>query len=421
MQVNKKNVFLWTLYDFANSIVSIVFFLYFSQWLVIDRGVADFWYNMIFAVGSALLLLTAPILGSIADKTGRQQAYFNRITILSFLCFLGVSLITLFFSQRVLLAALFFLLANYLYQFSFVFYNAFLYRMAPPERWGRVSGVGIGANYLGQVVGLLITLPLAGGTVYLMGEVGRAQTFLPATILFFVLALPMILYFKLPKEENFDYKINLRDQYRSQWLKFKELISDKNMRLFLLAFFFFNDALITLLNNFPIYLQNVFGVSDKLKTTLLGGVLITSIFGAILSGFIVDRVGLKKSLLVVIGVWVIFLPILGLNTNFNVFTVLCILMGFLFGAIWTVSRAVMTALTPKEKLNFGFSFYTLAERTSTLVGPFFWGLITYIFINLGATRYRIAMIVMAIFVAIGFYFVRKIEIKKHTPSININE
>ncbi|MBI2064998.1 MAG: MFS transporter [Candidatus Yanofskybacteria bacterium] len=408
--MDNKNIFLWTLYDFANSIVSIVFFLYFSQWLVIDRGVADFWYNMIFAVGSVLLLLTAPVLGSIADKTGRQQNYFNRITVLSFACFLAVSLIALFFSQKVFLAALFFLLANYLYQFSFVFYNAFLYRIAPPERWGRVSGLGIGANYLGQVVGLLITLPLAGGTIYLIGEVGRAQTFLPATILFFVLALPMILYFKLPKQENLEHRINLKEEYRSQWRKFKELISDKNMKLFLLAFFFFNDAIITLMNNFPIYLQNVFGVSDKLKTTLLGGALITSIFGAILSGFIIDRMGLKKSLLVVIGVWVIFLPILGLNTNFNIFMVLCILMGFLFGAIWTVTRAVMTALTPKEKLNFGFSFYTLAERTSTLVGPLFWGLITYIFIDLGPARYRIAVIVMAVFVAVGFYFVRKVQV-----------
>ena len=414
--MDKKNIFLWTLYDFANSIVSIVFFLYFSQWLVIDRGVADFWYNMIFAIGSALLLLTAPILGSIADKTGRQQSYFNRITVLSLVCFLAVSFITLFFSQKAFLAALFFLLANYLYQFSFVFYNAFLYRISPSEKWGRVSGLGIGANYLGQVVGLLITLPLAGGTVYLIGEVGRAQTFLPATILFFVLALPMLLFFKLPKEENFDYKINLKEEYRSQWRKFKELISDRNMKLFLLAFFFFNDALITLLNNFPIYLQNVFGVSDKLKTTLLGGVLITSIFGAIFSGFIVDRIGLKKSLLVVIGVWVIFLPILGLNTNFNIFMALCILMGFLFGAIWTVNRAVMTALTPKEKLNFGFSFYTLAERTSTLVGPLFWGLITYVFIDFGIVRYRIAMIVMAAFVATGFYFVRKVEIKNVNPT-----
>ena len=409
--MDKKNILLWTLYDFANSIVSIVFFLYFSQWLVVYKGVADFWYNMIFATGSALLLLTAPILGSIADKTGRQQNYFNKITTLSFLCFLSVSFITLFFSQKIFLAALFFLLANYLYQFSFVFYNPLLHHIAPKEKLGRVSGIGIGANYLGQVAGLLITLPLAGGTIYLIGEAGRAQTFLPATILFFVLALPMLLFFKLPKQENLNYKVNLKEEYRNQWKQFKKLILDKNMKLFLLAYFFFNDAIITVSNNFPIYLQNVFNVSDKLKTILLGGALITSIFGAVFSGFITDRIGLKRSILFVIGIWIIFLPILGLNTNFKIFMVLCILMGFLFGAIWTVSRAVMTALTPKEKLNFGFSFYTLAERTSTLIGPLFWGLITFIFINLGVARYRIAMIVMAVFVAMGFYFVRKVEIK----------
>lgn len=119
--MNKKSVFFWTLYDFANSIVSIVFFLYFSQWLVIDKGVADFWYNIIFMIGSALLLVTAPVLASIADKTGQRQNYFNKITILSFLGFLGASLVILFFSQKVFLAALFFLLANYLYQFSFEF------------------------------------------------------------------------------------------------------------------------------------------------------------------------------------------------------------------------------------------------------------------------------------------------------------
>src|SRR3989338_3950213 len=114
--MNKKNIFLWTLYDFANSIVSIVFFLHFSQWLVGDKGVADFWYNMIFAGGSILLLITAPVLGSIADRSGRNHFFLNRITILTFVAFICVSVITLFFSNQVVLAVLFFLIANYLCQ-----------------------------------------------------------------------------------------------------------------------------------------------------------------------------------------------------------------------------------------------------------------------------------------------------------------
>ncbi|HLB51059.1 MAG TPA: MFS transporter [Patescibacteria group bacterium] len=411
--MNRKDVFLWTLYDFANSIVSIVFFLYFSQWLVVDKGVSDFWYNMIFTIGSVLFLLTAPILGSIADKTGRQQKYFSKITVLTFICFLGATFTTLFFSHKVFLAALFFLLANYLYQFSFVFYNAFLHHIAPPEKWGRISGIGQAGNWFGQIVGLLITLPLASGAIYLIGEAGRAQTFLPSVVLFFIFALPMLLFFKLPKQKTINSKIDLKEEYKNQWNQFKALIKDPNMKLFLIAYFFFNDAIITASNNFPIFLQNVFAVPDNTKSMILVGILVTSVIGALCSGWITDKIGLKKTLTIVIGSWVVFFPILGTVQNFSLFVWCTIFMGFLFGSIWTVTRAAMTALTPVEKLNYGFSFYTLAERVSTFLGPLAWGLITSLLVNLGSTRYRLAAISMAIFVAIGLYFVRKVEFKEN--------
>lgn len=410
--MNRKNIFLWTLYDFANSIAVIVFFLYFSEWLVIDNGVSDFSYNMIFTIGSFLLLLTAPILGSIADKNGRHQNYLNKITLLTFFCFLGASIVALFFSKEIFLAALFFLLANYFYQFSFVFYNALLHDIAPPEKWGKISGIGQASNWLGQLVGLLVTLPLAGGTIYLFGEVGRAQTFLPSVILFFILALPMLLFFKLPKKETSHEKIDLKKEYKSQWRQFKELVKEPNMKYFLLAYFFFNDAIITAMNNFPIFLENVFQIPDDTKSMLLLGILITSAIGAYFSGLMTDKIGLRKTLLYIIGGWTVIFPLLGIITNFSLFVALTIVMGFLFGSIWTVTRATMTALTPKDKLNFGFSFYTLAERVSTFLGPLVWGIISTLLISYGPLRYRIAIIFMALFIGIGFYFVRKVEIKK---------
>ncbi len=408
--MNKTNVFLWTLYDFANSITTIVFFLYFSQWLVIDKGVPDFWYNMIFTTGSVMLLLTAPILGGIADKNGRQRGYLNWITVLTFLSFLAVSFITLFFSHKVFLAALFFLLANYLYQFSFVFYNALLHYIAPPEKWGRISGIGQTGNWLGQIAGLLITLPFASGAVYLVGAAGRAQTFLPAAIVFFILALPMLLFFKLPRQEKVG-RVVLKEEYKNYWNQFKELVKSPSMGLFLLAFFFFNDAILTAANNFPIYLERVFNVSDSTKSMLLLGILATSAIGAFCSGWTADKIGLKRTLVIVLGSYVVIFPALGLTSNFNLFVIFTILMGFMYGATWAVTRAVMTALCPKEKLNFGFSFYTLAERVSTLVGPLSWGLVVSLFVGLGPTRYRIAMIVMTVFIMAGIFFLRKVEIK----------
>ena len=410
--MNKKNIFLWTLYDFANSIALIVFFLYFSQWLVVENGVSDFSYNMIFTIGSVLLLATAPILGSIADKNGKQNKYLNQITILAVLFFFLTSIVALFFSKQVFRAALFFLLANYFYQFSFVFYNSFLHYLAPPDKWGKVSGIGQTGNWLGQIAGLLITLPLATGTVYLVGEAGRAQTFLPATVLFFILALPMLLFFRLPKQETNYPKISLKEEYQNFWSQFVELIKYPGVGMFLLAFFFFNDAIITAANNFPIYLQQVFSVSDTTKSLLLMGILVTSAIGAFATGSLSDKIGLKKSLMIILGSWVVIFPVIASTLNFKFFIIMTCLMGFFYGATWAVTRAAMTALCPKEKLNFGFSFYTLAERVSTLIGPLAWGILTTSFLGIGPTRYRIAISCMAVFVLIGILILRKVQIRE---------
>ena len=410
--MNKKNVIVWALYDFANSIFMIVFFLYFSQWLVVEKGVSDFWYNMIFTIGSALLLMTAPVLGSIADKTRGQQTCLNVITILTVLSLLCVTFIALFSPKHVFLAVLFFLVTNYFYQLSFVFYNALLHDIAPQDAWGRVSGVGQAGNWLGEIAGLLIALPFASGAVYLFGEAGRAQTFLPSVVLFVILALPMLLLFRLPKRETVNNSWTLAGEYRGQWHQFRDLIRDPAMKYFLLSYFFFNDAVLTASNNFPIYLQAVFAVSDRTKSMVLVGILLTAVMGALCSGWVADRIGIKRTLMIILGGFAVIFPILGLAQNFSIFVVFTTAMGFFFGAIWTVTRAAMTILTPKGKLNFGFSFYTLAERVSTFVGPLSWGVIASFLVPLGPTRYRIAIIAMAIFVVIGLYFLRKVEIKE---------
>ena len=72
----------------------------------------------------------------------------------------------------------------------------------------------------------------------------------------------------------------------------------------------------------------------------------------------------------------------------------------------------MTALCPKEKLNFGFSFYALAERVSTFVGPLAWGLVTWLLYGFGPIRYKVGIITMSVFVVIGFFFMKKVDMPK---------
>src|SRR3989344_1448095 len=407
MEADKKKISLWVLYDFANSIAVVVFFLYFSQWLVIENGVSDFWYNSIFVISSFLLVCTAPIGGAFADQIRVRMPFLRVLTILFFLSLLFTSLIANFAQDWFILGAILFVLANYFYQMSFVFYNPLLSDVAPPKSRGFISGLGQTGNWFGQIVGLLIAIPFITGAAHFIGLPGRVQTFLPATIIFFVLALPMLISFK-EKAEYRPRRLNLAEEYRNFFASFKDLMKHRDVKFFLLGYFFFNDAILTALNNFPIYLEQVYQVSDSTKSFLLMGILFTSAIGAFVSGWISDKLGLKRTLLLILFGWMIGAPVLVLLKDFSHFAIGCIVLGFLFGSVWSVTRAVMTYLSPPDKLNYAFSFYTLAERFSTFVGPVAWGLITYFLVGYGPTRYRIAFLSMTVFIFIGFFIVRKI-------------
>lgn len=413
IKINKTNVFYWSLYDFAKALVVITFALYFSQWLVIENHVSDIWYNMIFVGASILLFATAPILGILADKKNQALPYLRLMAVLLFVTTMAASLFAVLdsTSKFVLFAALSFLLSNYFYQFSLVFYNGFLQQLAPPHKQGFISGIGYSANWLGDIAGILITLPFATGVVYWFGQHGRAQTFLPVTLLFGILTLPMLLLFKETKQPM-KVKINLKQEYNNLFNNFVLLCKAPGLGRFFLGYFLFNDAILTIENNFAIYLQQVFHIDDKAKSLLLLGLLAASTIGAFVSGWVADRFGLKKSLMVILALTFLLLPALALATNFTLIFVLTVCLGFIYGAVWVVARAYLAFLAPPGKLNHAFSYYSLMERFATFAGPIAWGLTILLLQKYGSISYRIAILVLSIFILIGTIIVKKVPSDK---------
>ena len=413
--MNKKQIFLWALYDFANSIVVGVFALYFSQWLVIDNQVSDLWFNMIFFGASLMLIFAGPIGGAVADKFHTQMWFIRSATAAQYAFGVACALVTLFAppgQATAIAAALCFMAILFFYQFSLGFYNALLPELAPPGKQGLVSGIGQAANWLGQLFGLLLTLPFASGAIYFFGATGRAQPLLPAVILFILCSLPMLIWFKQKNVRVRGATYAVHKELKTYWEGFKATWALPGVGLFLLAFFFFNDALLTTANNFPIYIEQVFGVSDTIKVYMLLGILFTSAVGGLVGGWVADKVGLRRSLLFILGFWILFFPALGITTNFSFFVGAVVTMGFLYGATWSVTRAVMAVLLPPEQLNRGFSYFTLFERFSTFVGPVAWGLITTGLVQYGSARYQFAAIFMSVFVIVGFMLARRIRLAR---------
>lgn len=401
--MNKKNIFLWSLFDFANSIVFINFLLYFSQWLVLEGGLSDFGYNATFAISTVLLFLTAPNLAAYTDKFGKRKAFLNWATIGTAICYAG-SAYSAIQGLNIFIIVILFLFGQYFYQLSFVFYNPLIEDLSDHKYRGRVSGIGQFSNAIGQVFGLAIMLPFSEGS--------RLAPLLPSVGVFVLLALPfMILFKEKPRlDNNIKQTIRFGDFY-------KKIIPFFTLSLatpLLFAFFFYNDALVTVTNNYSIYMQNVFGITDSKKSLLLMIIVVMNAIGGLLSGWLGDKIGLEKTLKLVLLFWVISLPIIAITSNISLFTILTAILGLLIGAMWTVSRAYISLLLAKEDIGYGFSFYTILERFSTFVGPLTWGAIISIWGTKSET-YRLAMGSMTVFVIIGLLIIlfgNKLKIKK---------
>jgi len=387
--MNKRNLFLWSLYDFANSIVFINFLLYFSQWLVIDGGLSDFWYNATFPISTLLLLLTAPLLGAYTDKYGGRKWYLNISTICVAVSY-AVSTALAYAHAHIVFVAIFFLLGQYFYQLCFVFYNPMIEEIADDSHRSRASGIGQFSNALGQVFGLIIMLPLANP---------RLRPLFPAIGIFLVLALPMMILYRENKPEKPAAKPGLLDERLVYRKLFSFIILSASTPL-LLAFFFYNDALVTVTNNYSIYMERVLAVPDKTKSILLISIVVMNAIGGISAGWIGDRIGVLKTLLFTLIGWIICLPIIAYTDSLAVLAAMTVCIGLLIGAMWATSRAYMSKLLPSDQMGLGFSFYTLLERFASFIGPLTWGGIISI-LGVNKTSYRIAMATMTVYVLTG--------------------
>jgi UMF1 family MFS transporter len=403
----KQNIFLWSLYDFANSIVYISLFLYFSQWLVVDSGVADFWYNLTFTISALFLLMTVPTTGLLLDKYWRRIAGLRFSTITTFIFYLLTAIFAIL--NQPILSLIFSTFGLYFYLLSFTFYTPLLNDLSQGGNKGRVSGYGIMANYLGQITGILISLPFATGYISFFGQNPRVEVLLPGILIFFLLSLPVLIYFKEAKKPFI--KFSILNETKNSFKELKSLLSYKSVGLFLLVFFFFNDAVLTAANNFSIFLEQVWQVSDSIKSAILVGILLTSAIGAILSGIVSDKIGHKKTMMGILIGWLVLLPFIALATNFWFFVGLLVVMGIWLGASWTTARTIMGDIAPKEKHNSAFAYFGLTERVSALFGPLVWGMIVTGLADVGPDRYRIAVVSITVFILIAIFFMRKVEVE----------
>ena len=410
----KNNPYIWSLYDFANSLAGIIVAFYFSLFIVSTLGKGDFWVSIPVAISTFILIITLPFLGNIADKI---KKYKPALTITSLLTILSLFLLGIFAAKTIAdpsyfwFVIIFYFLYQYFYQAALAFYLPFLQSLSENNDRNFVASLGMAAGQLGNIIGLIIAFPIAKSTFNIYGISEIPLVFCFGAILFFIV---FGIFNKKFQEDNYNTISKnsfLPKSFKELFSQFKSLKQEKNVLWYLITYYLFADAILTLQLFASLYLDKVVHFESGLRTITFLVVLSTGVIGALLTPLLLKRfLNIKKVLGKIILVWSFLLISMALANSPIQIVIIFALNGFAFGSLFSISRIIYSKLIPKDEPAKYFGLYVLFERFSSIIGPLLWSLSVYIFAFAGEEiKYRLAIISLAVIVLISFFTLKKVK------------
>lgn len=373
----------WYLYDFGNSAYAAVILLavysaYF-QGKVVGGSEGTRMWGIALGIAMLVVAVVSPFLGAIADYAAYKKRFLFFFSALSW-----VFTALLFFVNKgnIVSGTIFFIMAEIGYRGAQVFYNALLPDVATEEEMGRVSGNGWAIGSIGGIVCLLFILP----AIMFIKDPALVETdfiiraSFPFTAIFFAAAtLPLFFWVKekhirraLPAGDNFLTLAFKRLKHTFQAVKhFKEFLK------FILAFLIYNDGVLMALNFASILGGVLFGMKTQQLIIFMIIVQFTSALGAYVFGLLAEKRGFKSmliiSLVLMIGsvVWMIF------NGSATLYYVIGGLAGFALTGVQSLSRTMTGLFAPQAKTTEFFSFFAIAGKSSSFIGPTIFGIIAH--------------------------------------------
>ena len=296
----------WVVYDLANTIFSFnIVSLFFSLWIVNDMGGKDSDYALANSFSMFVVFLVAPFLGALSDQTPRRMPFLIATTLVCCLATLLLGITGIF------IALLIFIVANVFYQSGLIFYDSLLPVVSTKENRGRVGGIGVGVGYMGSFIGVLMGL-----IVLESNPDAKPLVFKLTAVLFLLFAIPCFLWVReKPRAGSVvlgrEAAGRALQDIRKTLVRLGKL---PNLRRFLIGRVFYTDAANTFIIFMGIYLTNEIGFTEtEVYIALMSGIAAASL-GGITWGFVVDWIGPKPSLLIVLGLWAIAITLTFFNT-----------------------------------------------------------------------------------------------------------
>jgi UMF1 family MFS transporter len=373
-------VFAWGMYDLANQsfqllINTLLFPLFFASVIVMDddRG-GDIWFRMS-AAGLLLIVLLSPITGAIADERGLKREF---LLTSGFVCSALTLVLGLLGEGQVALAFVVYVIAALSCGLGENFLGSFLPDISTPRTAGRVSGVGWTMSYVGAL--LLLGIAALYTLVFERNEPSEMRPILIFAGIWFVGGMIPSLFMLRETDSKPTSSVGLGLTIMKSFGRLAQSVKDssshKELTRFFIAFAVYSTGTLTMIFGLGIIGDRLGFELDKL--ILMAVVLsISAGVSAAIAGRVQDRVGHVRTLSVFLIVWV-FVSLAMAGAEFVtapeiVYWLIAGLVGIALGGIGTGSRAMVGALTPRDRAGEYFGLWGMIYKLSGVVGVLVFG------------------------------------------------
>jgi UMF1 family MFS transporter len=427
MKNDKKTIFGWCMYDWANSAyitTAAVALLpnYFAQAVVGKAGVDIFGMNMSatalwgFMLGGAafLVFLFAPVLGAIADFSSGKRRF------LAGFAYMGSLFATMLYfckSGDVGLTIALFMGTQVCFVAGNVFYDAFLPQIASEDKLDSVSAKGYAFGYVGGSLQFAIALGLVAMQKTPEDQAMAARIGMAMTGIWW--AGWTLLTLKYLKEVKIPYELPEAYRDRPKILAYlalgisrtvataKRVGRFKHLTLFLVAYMIYNDGIHTVTSMATIYGTEELRLSTTALMVTLLLVQVVAIGGALVFSRIANRIGAKHAVMCALVLWSGVVTYGYFIHTATEFFVLGIIVGVVLGGTQALSRSFYGAMIPEQASAEFYGFYSVFSKFSSI-----WGPVTFGFIKQITGSARLAIISLMIFFIVGLILLGFVDEEK---------
>jgi UMF1 family MFS transporter len=406
--VKFREVWAWSMYDFANSgyttvVITAVFSAYFVGAVAGGAPWATFAWTAALSASYLLILLSAPLIGAWADAHAAKKKLLLAATAG---CVLFTAALWFATPGAVVAALLFLILSNYFFGAGENLIAAFLPELADSKAMGRVSGWGWGFGYLGGIVSLGICLAYI---TWASGQGQAAARFVPVTMLitaalFALAAMPTFLVLK----ERAKPQPALENPWARLMRTVREAARFRDLRRFLLCILFYQAGIMAVIALAAIYAQEAMKFTQQQTIVLVLVVNVTAALGAFGFGYLQDAIGHMRAMALILVGWIVMISLAYIATDAPTFWVAANLAGLCMGSAQAAGRAVVGYLTPRAREAEFFGLWGLAVKAASIFGPLTYGVVTWMFEG----NHRLGILSVGAYFVVGLVLLVGIDVER---------